>query len=79
MHCRGILNFYCDAFNPTLCALITEALLLCLLVSFMSFGYLQPFIYPPAGLVLSTNIFNTVFFLVIKKKKRKHTMKMKND
>lgn len=76
MHCRGILNFNCDAFNPTLCALITEALLLCLLVSFMSFGYLQPFIYPPAGFVLSTNIFNPFFstlFLWIKK--IKHTMK----
>lgn len=53
MHCRGILNFNCDAFNPTLCALITEALLLCLLVSFT---YL--FIYPPAGFILSTNRFD---------------------
>lgn len=53
MHCRGILNFNCDAFNPTLCALITEALLLCLLVSFT---YLL--IYPPAGFTLSTNLFD---------------------
>lgn len=53
MHCRGILNFNCDAFNPTLCALITEALLLCLLVSFT---YLL--IYPPVGFILSTNQFD---------------------
>lgn len=29
IYCRGILNFNCDAFNRTLCALITWLLLCC--------------------------------------------------
>lgn len=41
IYCRGILNFICEAFNGTLCALITVTLL-CLLVSFFCHRQLAP-------------------------------------